>query len=158
MSTYVEAPKDYVGQEPAVFLAGGITGCPDWQAGVCGELRDLPIVILNPRRVNFPIGDPAAGPAQIDWEYRHLQRADVVMFWFPDSGQVPQPIALYELGAHAAAGKKIAVGCNPRYVRRADVIHQLRLARPDVHVRSDLYSTLLDVRALLPTRSVRKTR
>jgi hypothetical protein len=29
-------------------------------------LRDEPVVLLNPRRAAFPIGDPEAGPKQIE--------------------------------------------------------------------------------------------
>ena len=36
LNNYYESPADYDPMEitirPAVFLAGGITGCPDWQA------------------------------------------------------------------------------------------------------------------------------
>lgn len=98
---------------------------------------------------DFPIHDPGAAAGQIAWEFEHLRRADVVLFWFPDSGPVVQPIVLYELGAHAAAGKPIAVGCDPSYVRRADVVLQLGHARPEVTVRDTLGAACADVRALL---------
>lgn len=143
MNRYIEAPDEYTGKGPAVFLAGGITGCPDWQS----EARDLipcSVVVLNPRRADFPIHDPSAAAAQIDWEYRHLRRADVVLFWFPDSGPIVQPIALYELGAHAASGKRIAVGADPDYIRRADVVLQLGHVRPDVPVRHHLAAACAD--------------
>lgn len=147
---HVECPNEYDGAAPAVFLAGGITGCPDWQADARRELADLPIAVLNPRRSEFPIVDPTAAEGQIDWEYRHLASAYAVLFWFPASGPVPQPIALFELGVHAAAGKPIAVGCDPVYVRRADVVHQLARFRPDVVVRGDLAAACRDLRDLLP--------
>jgi Nucleoside 2-deoxyribosyltransferase like len=146
--TYFEAPMEYDGAAPAVFLAGGITDCPDWQALVVGMLDDLPIAVLNPRRADFPIHDPGASAAQIDWEYRHLQRADVVLFWFPASSS-PQPIALYELGAHAAGGKPIAVGVDSGYLRKADVQLQLEHVRPDVHVYSSLAYTVREARHLI---------
>jgi hypothetical protein len=145
---YIEAPTEYAGTEPAVFLAGGITDCPDWQAEARELLDDLPIAVLNPRRLDFPIHDPAAAVAQIDWEYRHLKRADVVLFWFPASTS-PQPIALYELGAHAAGGKPIAVGAERGYPRRTDVWMQLEHVRPEVHVYSQLAYTVRDARRLL---------
>jgi hypothetical protein len=50
------------------------------------------------------------------------------MFWFcagPD-----QPIVWRELGGAADTGKAIAVGADPRYRRRFDVVQQLRLAGP----------------------------
>jgi hypothetical protein len=136
-AVYVEAPDDYTGPLPVVFLAGGITGCPDWQREAVDELADVSAAVCNPRRADFPIDDPAAAPAQIEWEYRHLARAAVVLFWFP-AGESPQPIALYELGFHAATGKVLAVGADPGYLRRHDVVEQLRLARPDLMVHDRL--------------------
>lgn len=139
---YVEAPTDYDGDLPSVFLAGGITGCPMWQAQAYEQLADLPIAVLNPRRPNFPIHDPSAAPTQIAWEFRHLHLADLVLFWFPDSGPVIQPIALYELGAHAATGKPIVVGADVNYVRRQDVVLQLKHIRPNLIVWSTLEETV----------------
>lgn len=155
MARYIEAPDNHHGPLPGVFLAGGITGCPDWQAEARRELDPLPVAILNPRRADFPIHDPGAAAEQIAWEYDHLHRAAVVLFWFPDSGPVVvQPIALYELGAHAAAGTPIAVGTDPRYVRRADVVLQLGHVRPEVTVRDDLAAVCADVRRLVADLSI----
>lgn len=51
---YVEALTEYEpGPKPAVFLAGGITGCSDWQQEIVTRLHDLPVVLLNPRRAIF---------------------------------------------------------------------------------------------------------
>ncbi|CED92441.1 hypothetical protein [Actinomyces succiniciruminis] len=47
---------------PQIFLAGGITGCPDWQADAIQMLTELGpdnLVIANPRR-QHPI--PPEGP------------------------------------------------------------------------------------------------
>ncbi len=147
IASYVEAPAVYGGSErTVVFLAGGISGCPDWQADAVNQLADLPIAILNPRRADFPIDDPSAAEGQIRWEYEHLRQADVIVFWFPDSGPITQPIALFELGAHAATGKAIAVGCDPGYIRRADVVYQMGLVRPELTVHRDLASVCADAR------------
>ncbi len=148
IAEYVEAPTEYAGGRPAVFLAGGITDCPDWQAIAREYFADLSVAILNPRRANFPIHDPNAAHAQVDWEFRHLRRADVVLFWFPASPS-PQPIALYELGAHAAGGKPIAVGVEPGYLRSTDVVLQLGHVRPAVPVFSSLARTCAEARGLL---------
>jgi hypothetical protein len=149
MVTVREAPDEYrPGDRPALFLAGGITDCPDWQADAVGLLAHVPVVVFNPRRTNFPIDDPDAAPAQISWEFRHLWRADVVLFWFAGGPSV-QPIVLYELGAHAAAGRPVAVGCDPDYRRRADVVLQLGHARPDVPVRDSLAATCAEAVRLL---------
>jgi hypothetical protein len=48
-------------------LAGGITGCPDWQSKLINLLRNEDIVIFNLRRKNFPIHDPTAVEEQIKW-------------------------------------------------------------------------------------------
>jgi hypothetical protein len=138
---YVESPNSYRGDLPSVFLAGGITGCPNWHQQAAAMLAGTPIAVLNPNRSHFPIDDPDAAEEQIRWEFAHLSAAEVVLFWFPDSGPVPQPIALYELGRHAALDRPIAVGADPRYVRRDDIVVQLGLARPELVVHDSLAAT-----------------
>lgn len=145
---YIESPQEWNGGHPSVFLAGGITDCPDWQKIAAKPLIDSGYIVMNPRRENFPIEDPTAAEAQIKWEFRHLHYANVVLFWFPASPS-PQPIALYELGFHAAKGTDIAVGCSPGYSRKADVYHQMRLARPHLTVRSSLSETIADAMRLV---------
>ncbi len=152
IARYVEAPEEYAGDRPSIFLAGGITGCPDWQADAARMLAGVPVAVLNPRRPHFDISDPTATEKQIRWEYTHLHRAAVVLFWFP-AGPSPQPIALYELGAMAATDRRIAVGADPDYVRRADVRIQLELSRPEVVVRSDLAGTVAAAIAALAQAS-----
>jgi hypothetical protein len=154
-AVYVEAVTDYTGDLPSVFLAGGITGCPDWQATAFDALADLPVAVFNPRRKNFPIHDPSASAEQIAWEHRHLQRADVALFWFPASGPVVQPIALYELGRYASLVLEVAVGADPAYVRRQDVEIQMQLARPDIAVHDTLTATVTEARRLLQVRTVK---
>lgn len=151
---YVECPNTYTGQLPIVFLAGGITGCPDWQSTATDLFDDLPIAVANPRRANFPIHDPGASGSQILWQYDHLNRAAVKLFWFPASGPTPQPIALYELGKHAAGDSRITVGADPNYIRRADILIQLHLLRPDVEVRDNLAQVCQDTRTALHTTTL----
>lgn len=43
---------------PSIFLAGGITNCPNWQQEAISYLSKLNLTIYNPRRENFPINDP----------------------------------------------------------------------------------------------------
>jgi hypothetical protein len=137
--THVEAPAEYDGPGPSLFLAGGITGTLDWQTEIVGHLAHLPLVILNPRRRNFPMDDPTAAESQIAWEYRHLRRATAVLFWFPP--ETLCPIALFELGGRVLVPHQVLfVGTDPRYGRRVDVEIQLRLARPEVRVVTDLAS------------------
>jgi hypothetical protein len=151
MSRYVEAPEEYDGPGPSLFLAGGITGTFDWQADVVARLADLPLVLLNPRRRNFPMDDPSAAGAQIAWEFRHLRRATAVLFWFPP--ETLCPIALFELGGRTQVREQpLFVGTHPEYKRRADVEIQLRLARPEVAVVSDTAALADQVRAWFTTR------
>jgi hypothetical protein len=129
---YVEAPDEFDGEGDAVFLAGGISGCFDWQARVAELLGGSELVVLNPRRRNFPMGDPSAAREQIAWEFRHLRRAWGRAFWFPP--ETLCPIALFELGAWSMESGPLFVGTDPDYARRVDVVEQLRLARPEVRV------------------------
>jgi hypothetical protein len=144
MSTYVEAPTEFTGGGFSLFLAGGITGCPDWQREAATALADLPVILLNPRRENFPIDDPVSAPEQVEWEYRHLRRASAILFWFPQEALCP--IALYELGAWSMTDKTLFVGAHPLYARRTDVVIQTRLVRPDVQVVFALGELLDQVR------------
>lgn len=130
---YIEAlnePKHFIRR--SLFLAGGITGCPDWQADVVGLLKDSDIVVFNPRRKDFPIHDPNAARKQIEWEHEYLRMADAILFWFPC--ETLCPIVLYELGAWSMTAKPLAVGIHPDYQRRQDVEIQTKLARPDVAI------------------------
>lgn len=147
---YIEAPDVYSGPygEPTLFLAGGITGCPNWQAKAVYMLSDSQIVVFNPRHADFPIHDPSAAAGQVEWEFRHLRAARAVLFWFA-AGPSVQPIALYELGAHAATGKPLAVGADPGYLRRADVLLQLSHIRPELVVQNSLEMVCADARRVL---------
>src|SRR5690606_30739640 len=98
---YIEAPHHETqdGAWPAIFLAGGITGCTDWQAEAVALLEnaDIDTVVFNPRRVFFDVTDTTAEVRQVAWEANALLLATVVLFWFDPAGM--QPIAHQELGA-----------------------------------------------------------
>ncbi len=142
----VVAPEKY---DPSpndikVFLAGGITGCEDWQSAVLKELDMLvcgvpfverKLVVMNPRRENFPINDPNAAVEQISWEFKMLEMCDVFSMYFSD--KQPQPICLYELGRNLLNMKlrfpttyksRICISCNEKYERIQDVKIQTSLA------------------------------
>ena len=133
---YIEAPVEFDGNGPAIFLAGGISDAQDWQSRLTRMLGEVPATILNPRRKHFPMGDRLEGERQIDWEHRHLARASLVAFWFPP--ETVCPIGLFELGACCASAARLAVGTDPEYARRFDVVEQLRLRRPEVRVVDSL--------------------
>lgn len=135
MAIIIEAPnhlsKD---RNIKLFLAGSITGCPDWQQYVLEKIKDTKrLTIYNPRRKNFPIDDPNAAEAQIIWEFEYLNKADIVSFWF-DKGSLA-PITLLELGKYLLATKKTGfIGIDPEYKRKIDVEIQTRLARIDIPI------------------------
>jgi len=137
---YVEAPTHLF---KSIFLAGGITGCPNWQAEMVELLRETNLVLLNPRRDNFP---PDAAREQITWEHSHLHKADAILFWFPC--ETVCPIVLYELGAWSMTDKPIFVGVHPDYQRRQDVEIQTELARPGLRIVYDLQSLARQVEGL----------
>lgn len=130
---YIEAPKNYTRRknEKVIFLAGGITNCPNWQQDLV-KLLDIPhLVILNPRRKNFPIGNPSAAVEQITWEFYSFQKADLISFWF-SKGSL-NPIVLFELGKWLVQKeKRIFIGIDPEYQRKQDVEIQTFLERKDI--------------------------
>lgn len=133
---YIEALQTYNGNEASLFLAGGITGCPNWQKEMIEKLKDLPLVLFNPRRASFPIEDKDTARAQIEWEHIHLRKATAIAFWFPC--ETLNPIVLYELGAWSMTNKPLFVGVHPDYQRVQDVSIQTALARPDVPIVTGL--------------------
>lgn len=91
--------------------------------------------LLNPRRADFPMGDPDAGKAQIKWEFDRLwEDTDIFTMWF-SNGSVG-PICLLELGAHLSRHKTLVdsgsrppyasmvIGGDEDYSRRFDVEQQ----------------------------------
>jgi len=137
---YIEAPAEINAKGAMIYLAGGISGCPNWQREAVRMLSHTPYIILNPRRNMFPAGDRTAKAEQVAWEYRGLRMANVIAFWFPPSGA--QPIALYELGAVIAMGKSISVGADPGYCRRIDLELQLEVAQAGDGIYDTLDQTL----------------
>jgi hypothetical protein len=140
VAEYIEAPNE--DPRRVLFLAGGITGTEDWQSLVRDLLRDLPIIMLNPRRSSFDLSKREESVRQIEWEYRQLRKSDECLFYFPPTSVCP--ITLFELGSQLGmAGKRIFIGTHPDYSRRMDVEIQTSLIRPEIKVASGL-SELID--------------
>lgn len=130
---YVEAPNAApTSMFPSVFIAGGITLCPPWQMDLINMIKDLDIVVYNPRRKEFPINFPDAAKGQIRWEYQMLRKASMISFWF--CKETIQPIVLLELGSWTMTHKPIIIGMDPAYQRRQDVEIQVELVRPDIKI------------------------
>jgi Nucleoside 2-deoxyribosyltransferase like len=140
---YIQAPTEYQGGGPVLFLAGGVSDAENWQGRFLRLLPRGEYTVLNPRRANFPVGGTSAETQQIEWEVRHLRRATIVAFWFPP--QTLCPIALFELGMCCASGTPIVVGADANYARRFDVEVHLRLERPNVVIANTLHSLAAQV-------------
>lgn len=145
---YIEAIEEFrgYGSEKKVFLAGGITNCPDWQQEMKELLSGTDLTLFNPRRADFPIGEPGVEYEQVTWEHEALRVADAILFWFPQ--ETICPIVLYELGAWSMMEKPIFVGIHPEYQRRQNVEIQTGLVRPDVVVVSSLLELSSQVSSL----------
>jgi hypothetical protein len=148
MSVVVAPDRPASPPRPGIFLAGGISGVGDWQRDAIEYLRPVWPVVYNPRREIFPMDDDGEGARQIRWEFDQLALADAILFWF--SFETTQPIVLYELGRWAASDKPLAVGADPAYERRFDVVQQLGLARPGMPIHADLRSTCAAANELVP--------
>jgi hypothetical protein len=119
-------PLEFVASamERVVFLAGPIDhGQADWQATLTDALRDLNLVVLNPRG-EVPDAkceqsvDNAAFVDQMQWELDGLERANQIAVWFAAGSRAPK--ALLELGLHARSGK-VVVGCPLEFWSRGNV-------------------------------------
>jgi hypothetical protein len=128
------------GDPVKVFLAGGITGCENWQKTVIDILeKDLPddVLIYNPRREEFDTESRISARAQIEWEFRHLEEMDIFTMFFAASNTSVGPICLYELGRYIPRMQmrfptdwqnRIVIGIEAGYSRQLDVIEQVDLA------------------------------
>ena len=137
---YIEATNEWEREpgERAIFLAGGIIGCPDWQTEMTERLSDTNLVVLNPRRANFPdhACEPYATTIQIKWEFDNLRTADMVLFWFPKEGLCQT--SLYELGSQVMMNKPLFIGVEHGYVKAGGIKKQMALVRPEVPVVNNL--------------------
>lgn len=152
--TLFNAPEEYdydelggIGPEKVIkiFLAGGITGCADWQSECIGELNDIllddHVMVFNPRRKDFDTGNSFAAAEQIEWEFRRLEEMDIFSMYFAASETSVGPICLYELGRYLCRmqmrfpsdwSNRIVISVEEGYSRKKDVIEQVRLAAPEL--------------------------
>lgn len=147
-------------KEVRCFLAGGITNCHDWQSKVIDELirldeeeqtmkdsivKDYTLVVLNPRRENFPINDPTAARNQITWEFDNLETSDIFSMYFC-AGDSDQPICMYELGRNVGLFSGIydnpldyiCLSVENGYKRKTDVEIQMELALNGAYQDNDI--------------------
>lgn len=121
----------------SVFLAGGITGCTNWQEQVISELIHLSdyynlqnVAIFNPRRDEFDVTDSSAEIEQIKWEHERLKRCDIFSCFFAANKSL-HPITLYEMGKWSTK-KPSVITVQKGYLRERDVLIQTALDKLQV--------------------------
>ncbi len=144
-------PQPVESYQNSLFVAGAITGAPDWQTEFANDLRATDLTLLNPRREIYNALDPDALREQIRWEHDGLRNASAISFWFPADALCM--ISLYELGSWAhwrdeqGQPKPLFVAAQAEYARYDDVIIQLELERPDVKVLGSLQELTAQITA-----------
>ena len=130
---------------PIVFLAGGISKCPDWQGKVIQELSSENITIINPRQDHFDITNKNNSVKQIEWEFNRLEQMDIFSMYFCNSESV-QPICMYELGRNIVRMQnrfpsdwenRIVISVEDGYSREDDVLTQVLLCAPKLIVETN---------------------
>ena len=134
---YLEAPNQLdrysaIDLSRTIFLAGSITGAWGWQKEAVGYLGHH-FNLFNPRRANYSALDPKLEREQIFWEAKHLDLAEITLFYF-DAATLA-PITLLEFGkqlvkSEYAPFRKTYVCIHPDYKRKNDVIIQTELVNP----------------------------
>lgn len=125
----------------AVFLAGGITNCPDWQNDLIAHIQTHfggheDLIVYNPRRPTYEDNEQVARQ-QIAWERYHLWKSQIILFWFPC--ETLCPITLFEYGYWLATltqsgHPRLVVGCHPNYKRKLDLEVQTQLTGRGIRV------------------------
>lgn len=136
----ITAPEKFVRTNPgisSVFLAGGISNCPDWQSDLISHVKfgfsdKEHLFLFNPRRPEFDLSKRGEAARQMTWEHEHLEHAGTILFWFPK--ETLCPITLFELGNYLEKNKHIIIGCDPHYKRKEDVAYQTYLRNPKIAV------------------------
>jgi hypothetical protein len=127
---YMECPNKTDLDKKSLFLAGGISGCRNWQAEVVAYTQSIDYILYNPRREYYDITNQDIAEEQITWEEEMMRKADFIAFYF--CRETICPITLYELGVYNMTKKPIIVGMDQDYSRRLDIEIQTKLKRPQV--------------------------
>jgi len=120
-------------QRQSVFVAGGISNCPDWQSEIVTLIDSNIFDVVNPRREIGFDNTGATAEEQITWEHKALGLVDACIFWFPK--ETLCPISLFELGGmlHRAKHRnvRLVIGWHPEYQRAFDLKVQIKLEHPE---------------------------
>lgn len=144
----------------SVFIAGTIEmgSGENWQPKAIKELSGKVGAIYNPRREDWDsswkqsISDPKFSE-QVNWELDHIERADIVYFYFDPKSK--SPITLLELGQVSGVGEKRAgappavICCPPGFWRRGNI--EIVCARENIPLYVDFDESLGAVLTILRT-------
>jgi len=123
-------PLPYTFNHHSIFIAGGISNCPDWQSQVVGLFDANIFDVVNPRRVGGFDHTGETAEQQITWEHTALSLVDSCVFWFPC--ETLCPISLFELGVMLERASRhsvsLVVGWHEDYQRAFDLQVQIKLA------------------------------
>jgi hypothetical protein len=119
------APLRFDEGVPSIFLAGSIAmgQAAAWQGLVEQSLKDLDVVILNPRRDEWDatwaqtIHNPQFR-GQVEWELEAQERATLIAMYFAPT--TAAPVTLLEFGLFARSGK-LVVCCPEGFWRKGNV-------------------------------------
>ena len=129
-----------------IFLAGSIEmgKAIDWQTELSEKLshKQKALLVYNPRRDDWDsswkqeIGNPQFYE-QVNWELEHIEKADLVVFYFDPNTM--SPITLLELGLCAGLEKHAVVYCPEPFWRKGyvDIVCE-RYGFSVVHSMDDL--------------------
>lgn len=130
------------GHEQLIFLAGSIEmgKAVGWQTWIANDLANEEVVLFNPRRDHWDaswkqsIENPQFSE-QVTWELDHIERADMVVFYFDP--QTMSPITLMELGYVLGCNNmaKIFVCCPDGFWRKGNV--EVMCNRNEIQVFND---------------------
>lgn len=149
--TEVKAPGKYELTKYSIFLAGAIDQgqAVDWQKQVADSLRDLDVLILNPRRDDWDSSweQTAENPEfrqQVEWELKAQEDADMVIFVFTKDSKAP--ITFMEFGLFAPH-KDAMVCVETGFYRQGNL--DITCERYDIPVYHDLDEMLTDLHQVL---------
>lgn len=129
MSRVYKAPEktELYANECSIFLAGSIEmdKAERWQDRITDLLVNSfkDIVVFNPRRDNWDSSlentlENKTFDEQVSWEYEHLKKSDVILFYFQPGTY--SPISLLELGLFAK-DHRVVVCCPEGFWRKGNV-------------------------------------
>ncbi|MFH1917236.1 MAG: nucleoside 2-deoxyribosyltransferase domain-containing protein [Nanoarchaeota archaeon] len=146
---------------PLIFLAGPITGAPDWQAAAYDIIhtRSPDLYVANPRRP-IDVGSKDFSKdmyaEQVDWESHHLAiagKTGVILFWYalevnhncrrPYSQTTRQEFGEW-VNEHKHAGTKIVVGIEPEHPAQKYITYRLPKECPEIPIFSELEATCVE--------------